>query len=232
MALKIRARMAKESEAKYVSHLDFQRALERALRRAELPIAFSQGFNPHPRFSFASAAAVGITSETEFVDFELSEPVDPVEFAARLNVGLPLGFRVLEARVAAPGGPGLMAELDSAEYCLGLEFPDAAPDLVSAITTFLNREEVVVEKQGKKGPRPVNIRPMAYRLAAVEPQGRQVWLSAILAAGSEGTLRPDDLVRGLESVDPVIAGGNLFHIHKAAVFKRAGDRMVSAWEID
>lgn len=229
--MKIRARMAKESEAKYVSHLDFQRALERALRRAELPIAFSQGFNPHPRFSFASAAAVGITSEAEFVDFELSEAVDPGEFTTRLNSGLPRGLRVLEARVTAPGGPSLMAELNAAEYRLGLEFLDSAPNLAPGVAAFMNREEVVVEKQGKKGPRRVNIRPMAFHLTASEPQGHLVWLSAILAAGSEGTLRPEDLVRGLELIDPDTGNGSLTYIHKVAVFKRVGDRMVSAWDI-
>jgi radical SAM-linked protein len=223
--------MAKRPEAKYVSHLDFQRALERALRRAELPIALSQGFNPHPRFSFASAAAVGITSDAEFVDFELSTAVDPDEFKARLNEGLPLGFRVLDAREAAPGGPGLMAELDTAEYRLGLEFPDVAPDLAPTVAAFLNRKDVVVEKQGKKGSRPVNIRPLTYHLAADEPQGCLVWLTAVLAAGSGGTLRPEDLIRGLELVDSMVAGGSLIHIHKATVFKRAGDRMVSAWDI-
>ena len=82
---KLRTRVIKGSEVRFISHLDFMNTLTRALRRANLPIAFSQGYNPRPQISFASALAVSLTSESEYIDFELTKDLDQAEFRLRLN---------------------------------------------------------------------------------------------------------------------------------------------------
>ena len=86
-------------KVKYISHLDFMRAVQRALRRAEIPVAYSKGFNPHPRLSFASALAVGTTSEGEYLDIVLEREMDPQILCYRMNEKLPEGIRFLKCVV-------------------------------------------------------------------------------------------------------------------------------------
>ena len=100
---KMRIAIAKKAATQYVGHLDFGRALERALRRAKLPVAFSEGFNPHMKISFGPALSVGVASYAEYVDVELQEHVDAADFGERLAQQL--------GRRHAPLGQGIGSEL-------------------------------------------------------------------------------------------------------------------------
>ena len=104
----------KVGPARFISHLDLLRTFGRAARRAGLPLAFTQGFNPHPKITFAAPLAVGISGEAEFADLELTEKI-PAPFVARaLSDALPEGLRVLEVRQLKGAGPALMAMVRSA----------------------------------------------------------------------------------------------------------------------
>lgn len=106
----------KVGPARFISHLDLLRTFGRAARRAGLPLAFTQGFNPHPKITFAAPLAVGISGEAEFADLELTEKI-PAPFVARaLSDALPEGLRVLEVRQLKGAGPALMAMVRSASY--------------------------------------------------------------------------------------------------------------------
>ena len=100
---KVRLRYAKRGRLRFSSTRDFQRALERALRRAEVPIAFSAGFHPHPRISYANAASTGTASEAEYVELALSRRVEPSVLAEALDAALPPGLDIVQASEAAPG---------------------------------------------------------------------------------------------------------------------------------
>ncbi|WP_374713022.1 TIGR03936 family radical SAM-associated protein, partial [Symbiobacterium terraclitae] len=202
--MQLRIRLAKVGLARFLSHLDLQRTVERGLRRAGLPLAFTQGFNPHPRISYASALATGTSSEGEFLDVDLTEPVDPAEFLARANQHLPQGVRVLEARPAPGEGDSLMAQINAAAYRLTVEGADQAA-LEAAVAAFLAAREVVVAREGRTGTRPVDIRPQVYELAVTGPGE----LRALVQTGSQGNLKPEEVLAGLAQLAPGLAGAEL-----------------------
>src|SRR5918997_5067410 len=118
---RIRIRYAKRGPLRFTSHRDFARAFERALRRAGVPIAFSQGFTPHPKISYASAAPTGVASEAEYLEIGLRERVDVDLLARALDAALSPGLDVLDA-VEAPlaGGGSLADRIDAGSWTIEL----------------------------------------------------------------------------------------------------------------
>lgn len=225
--MKLRVRFSKQGLARFFSHLDLQRTVERTLRRAGLPIAYSQGFNPHPRISYASALATGTSSEGEFMDVELTEEVAPAEFQARANACSPLGLRVEEVRRAPEQGDSLMALINAAAY--RLELAGTTEDaLREAAAALLERQEVVITKGGKKGPHPVNIRPLLYGLSVEGASS----LRAVVATGPQGNLKPEELVTALRAVK---AGAELelAQAHRLMLYQRdaATGELREPWDL-
>ena len=114
--MKLRFQITKEKEIRFISHLEYVRTIGRAIRRAKLPAAYSQGFNPHMKYSLASALGVGVVSYAEFVELELAEPVHPLEAAEALQKALPRGIRVLAVDAVENSAPALMSVAGGAEY--------------------------------------------------------------------------------------------------------------------
>lgn len=203
----MRLRLAKGEEVRFLSHLELSRAVERAVRRAGLPVALSEGFHPLPRISFASALAVGATSEGEYADLILREEMAAEEVQERLNRALPPGIRVLKAQKVPLRLPALTAVVRRAEYLVRLLPPPPVP-LEQAVRDLLalpEREKIIVERQGKKGPRLVDVRPFLQGLRVLSPmgggpkegpeEGLQVWMAIKL--GPEGAGRPEEVLSGL-----------------------------------
>jgi radical SAM-linked protein len=223
--MKLRVQLAKRHTARFLSHLDVTRTLERTLRRAALPIAYTQGFNPHPRMSFASALATGTSSEGEFVDIDLIEPMEPAAFVAQANRFFPPGLAMVEARQVADKVDSLFSLIDAADYRLTFSAPSAAV-LEEGVAAFLAREAVEVEKDAKRGKRLVNIREQVYELrvegALPEPDGARVVVNvrAILQSGSQGSLKPETLLEGMQSVASALAGVTLVGTHRLMISRR------------
>jgi len=159
----------KLSRLKFVSHLDLQRFMQMALRRTELPVAYSQGFNPHPVMAFASALAVGWTSECEIVDVKLSEKVSE-EFAfSQMAAALPPDMPLRRVRLVEDGHPAMMASLRTAEYriLLGGEGALAA---AAAIDGYLAESSVIALRKTKSGEKPADIRAMTIALATEQTE--------------------------------------------------------------
>ena len=110
---------------RFTSHRDFARAFERAVRRARVPVAYSQGFTPHPRISYASAAPTGVASEAEYLEIGLQAPMDPAELVKALDAALSPGLDVLDAVVATPG-TSLAERIEGSRW--RLELPEVDPD--------------------------------------------------------------------------------------------------------
>ena len=113
---RLRIRLSRGEEIKFISHLDIMRLWERALRRAQIPLAYSEGFNPHPRISLAAPLPVGVTSEAELMDVFTIKWVSPHWFAAMINEQLPPGMEILEVYSIAPIMPSLQSMVRYAEY--------------------------------------------------------------------------------------------------------------------
>ena len=189
----LRLRYARRGRARFTSHRDFGRAFERALRRAQVPMAYSSGFSPHPRISYAGAAPTGAASEAEFVEIGLAEARDPEQVRAALDEALPLGLDIVAAQVA-PGNT-LADQLTASRWRIDIVGVD--PEVAQrAVDTFLAREVVEVSRMTKSGLRTFDART-AVRELVVQP-GRLV--AGI--AHQVPLVRPDDLLTALAEVEP------------------------------
>ena len=187
-------RFGKQPRLRFISHLDLQRFFQRALNRTGLPIAWTQGFNPHPILSFGSALALGWTSEYEILDVKLSAPMGRKRTEDAMRAALPVDLPVLEVRLVDDRHPAPMAMVRASDYEIALSGETAAATL-DAAEEFLRRESVMAVRKTKSGEREVDIRPMALLL---EREGDV--LSARLMLTEKDTLKPDLLVRALAEI--------------------------------
>ena len=187
-------RFGKQPRLRFISHLDLQRFFQRALNRTGLPIAWTQGFNPHPILSFGSALALGWTSEYEILDVKLSAPMGRRRTEDAMRAALPVDLPVLEVRMVDDRHPAPMAMVRASDYEITLSGETAAATLAAA-EEFLRRESVMAVRKTKSGERKVDIRPMALLL---EREGDV--LSARLMLTEKDTLKPDLLVRALAEI--------------------------------
>lgn len=147
--MKLRIKITKDAGIRFISHLEYVRTIERAIRRAKLPVAYSEGFNPHMKFSLASALGVGVTSEAEFVEIELAEEIDLAATMKKLAVNLPTGIRILAADIADTKTDKLMAQAGGADYKVIVPFKDC--DWQAAIEHFNEAKSVLFQKPIPKG---------------------------------------------------------------------------------
>ena len=183
-------RFGKERRLRFVSHLDLQRFFQRALNRTELPIAFSQGFNPHAVMSFASALAMGWTSEYEVLDVKLAGEVSVDQVETAMRRALPEDLPVYAVRLVEDRFPACMALVQAAEYEI---LPGAHTEaLLAEIPGYLREKSVMGIRKTKSGERAIDIRPLTYRLERTDSG-----LLARLALTERDTLKPDVLVCSL-----------------------------------
>ncbi|MBA3488397.1 MAG: DUF2344 domain-containing protein [Longispora sp.] len=200
---KIRLRYAKRGPLRFISHRDFARAFERALRRAEVPMAYSQGFSPHPKISYASAAPTGVASEAEYLELGLQSEVDATEIAQRLDKVLSPGIDVLEGVTATPG-TSLADRIDTSLWRIELPGVDLEK-AESAVAAFMSAEVVEVERLMKQGIRKFDARQPVVSMA-VSQVSEINWPSCVIieivVRHVTPSVRPDDVLTGLR----VIAG--------------------------
>jgi radical SAM-linked protein len=201
---RLRIRYAKRGPMRFTSHRDFARAFERALRRAAVPIAFSQGFTPHPKISYASAAPTGVASEAEYLEIGVQRRVEPAVLRAALDAALSPGLDVLEAVEAGPGA--LADRLDASRW--RIELPGIAPEEAQrAVAAFRGETTVTVERLTKQGRRTFDARTPVISIDAAPgdgaPSGEFDVPCAILdlvVRQVTPSVRPDDVLSGLRVV--------------------------------
>jgi radical SAM-linked protein len=191
---RLRIRYAKRGRLRFTSHRDFSRAFERAVFRARIPMAYSSGFNPHPRISYAGAAPTGSASEAEYVEIALAEIVDPVAVLAQLDAVLPDGLDVLAAVESA--GASLTDRLEASRWLIDLAVGEE--EAARAAAAFVAAAEVPVERMTKKGLRTFDCRAAVVSLDVTSgPRGAR--LDVVLRHGVP-SVRPDDVLTGLAAV--------------------------------
>jgi radical SAM-linked protein len=193
---KYRIRYTKEISLKYLSHLDLIRAIERAARRAQLAVAYSEGFHPHPKFSFGPALAVGISSSDEYFDLELTRDWEPESMREALNRSLPEGLRILAVKQIAGNHPvkPLNAVINRASYAIGLRAaPEQLPMVREWLAELLNRTEIMAVKRSKENEKVVNIRPWLHNLSTETGDDNVIVVNVTGEIGSGGHLRPEDI---------------------------------------
>ena len=213
---RLRVHYAKRGRLRFSSHRDFQRAFERALRRADVPMAFSAGFSPHPKVSYANAAPTGAASEAEYVEISVTQPCDPERVRAALDEALPPGLDIVAVVDAGDEARGSLVErLEASEWRIELAGV-SAESAGDAVAAFLARDEVVVERLTKGGIRAFDARDAVVSLAveAARPavdEGAGSGAAKVVGGGGCAILRlvvhhrtpavrPDDVLSALRLV--------------------------------
>jgi len=189
---------------RFTSHRDFSRAFERAVLRARVPVAYSSGFNPHPRISYAGAAPTGAASEAEYLEIALAQVVDPVVVQAQLDEVMPTGLDIVDV-VTSPGG-ALADVLTASRWVIDIPVGQAVAE--SAVAEFLAAESVLVQRMTKRGLREFDCRAAVLgltvgALAAGSDTGESGQTGSRLALTLrhvEPAVRPDDVMTGLGAV--------------------------------
>ncbi len=191
---RLRIRYAKRGRLRFTSHRDVSRAVERAVVRAAVPMAYSSGFHPHPRISYAGASPTGAASESEYFELGLAERRDPEEVRRALDSALPDGLDVVTV-VESPGG-SLSDLLVASRWRVDL-VGVSADDLAGAVEAFLATDSVLVERMTKKGMRSFDCRAAVLRLGVVP--GEKPGLDLVLRH-TVPAVRPDDVLSGIREV--------------------------------
>ncbi|MGP3942410.1 TIGR03936 family radical SAM-associated protein [Streptomyces sp. 6N106] len=198
---RIRLRYTKRGRLRFTSHRDFQRAFERALRRAEVPMAYSAGFTPHPKVSYANAAPTGTGSEAEYLEIQLTEARDPEKLRALLNESLPAGLDVIESVEARTSG--LADRLQASVWEIRLD-QVARADAERAVAAFLEADTVEVERRTKNGLRTFDARAAVARLEVLPPRADRPGdagcaILRLVVRHLTPAVRPDDVLSGLRA---------------------------------
>ena len=202
----VRVKYCKDGPIKYISHLNLAQVFTRALRRANIPVVISSGFNPRFRISFGPPLPLGISSTSEYLDIRLKEEVKVEELTERLNLVLPQGLEILQAKTIPSPADSLVKVIDRASYVITLkikeklldsaaknqenELKELEQEVEKSNKRFLNLDEIIVEKQTKNGIKRVNIRPSILNITVKKFQGRILELSLGLKIGQQGNLNP------------------------------------------
>lgn len=194
---KLRLRLTKTGRAVYISHLDLMRTMQRAFLRGEIPLKYSEGFNPHAQIAFALPLSVGTSSICELMDFSLREYMAPETVLYRLNRSLPEGIEVTRVYES----PRKFRELKWLDIDGRFEYDGGnAADRLGALTDFFSRDEIIIEKKTKRGTGPADIAP-AIRSICFDAGEHGVDVKAILSA-QEPSLNPEHLVTALRQLAP------------------------------
>ena len=198
---RLRLRYAKRGRLRFSSHRDFQRALERAVRRAQIPIAFSQGFSPHPRISYANSAPTGTASEAEYVELAVTAPCDPELVRAALDEALPPGLDVVEVVVAGTGD--FPARLEASLWQVELPGVGQA-EAEAAVARFMAAETVEVQRLGKSGMRTFDARGPVLRLVASAGEAPDCAILTAVVRHATPSVRPDDVLAALRQAADLV----------------------------
>lgn len=214
-----RIKFSKTGAIRYIGHLDLMRCFQKALRRSAFPIAFTAGYSPHMVMSFAAPLGVGLISQGEYLDIELSEPITPIEAISRLNSALPDEIRILSFRVLDDKEKSGMAEVAAADYRVSF-YGTALPgiDIEKSFLAFLAQPSIVIEKETKRSSKVVDIKPMILEGKA---ESRDLFLKVL--QGSRQNLNPALVAKAFFEFLKAPYDRYSFLLERVELYKNEGD---------
>lgn len=187
--MKVRIKFSKQGPVKFIGHLDVMRYFQKAMRRAEVDIKYSEGFSPHQIMSFAAPLGLGLTSNGEYMDIELNSSVDLEDLKNRLNQVMVEGIQVLECKKLDDHAKNAMSMVAAADYTIkfreGRE-PEDLQEFFQGLLAFADREHIFFTKKTKKGEREVDLKPAIYELSV---KGDTIFMK--VSAGSSDNIKPE-----------------------------------------
>lgn len=189
---KYRVKYKKKEEARYISHLDFVRTITRTLKRAEIPIKYSQGFNPHIIMTVGLPLSVGVLSDAEYMDVELYEDMDENKLVCDINNSIPMGLEILSARKLEEGDIPL-SKISLAKYLVGVECTGECD-----LDLLMKNASLEVDKKTKKGITLTDIKPMIKNICYLYQKEGKNYYEMLLSAGNIQNLKPETVVLAME----------------------------------
>lgn len=212
---RLRIRFSRGEEVKFISHLDIMRLWQRALHRAQIPLAYTEGFNPHPRISLAAPLAVGVTSQGELMDIFCSKWVSPHFFTNAVSQQLPPGIEILQVYSVAPTLPSLQSQVGYAEYEVKLGMAKEKPEVEAALTSLLAVEELPWHHERDTGTRNYDLRALIDDLWLTSWCRDAGTIGMRLRCDSGGSGRP-------EQVTAALGFGHPISIHRTKLMLKTG----------
>jgi radical SAM-linked protein len=191
--MRARITFSKQGALRYTGHLDLHRLWERAMRRADLPLSYSQGFHPQPKISLAAALPLGFSSLGEVLDVRFNDEIPTEEIAARLRDSLPPDIQVTHVESVDEREPALQTQVLSAAYDVHLTEPVDGADLTRKVEELMMSESLPRERRGKF----YDLRPLVETLDVHTEAGGKVWMQMKLAARDGATGRPEEVLNAL-----------------------------------
>lgn len=225
--MKIRMKFSKEGRIKFVGHLDLLRLFQRAVKGAGIPIAYSQGFNPHSLLYFAQALSVGITSEGEYIDLHLAEAVDAQWVKDQMNNILPEGLKIQEVYILLEESKTCMALVDGSSYTITIPKNASNHDFIPLSQAYYQQDEIPVTRISKKKARTINIKEFIYAFDLEENQTDYL-VHVTLAAGSRKNLNAKLFIDAFIEHSKLETG---YQIHRNELFSLVDDQLVPLWKI-
>ena len=225
--MKVRIKFSKEGPVKFIGHLDTMRYFQKAIRRANLPVAFSGGYSPHMIMSFAQPLGVGITSDGEYLDIELKEPIDSKEAVRRMNQVMVEGIEIVSFRqIPDDKKYSGMTIVDAADYKVTLLESFKSSDVMlpvpqdwsEKVDSFMSQPQIVVWKKTKRSEKEVDIKPMIYKMQVSEDN-----IYLLLATGSEQNLKPNLVMEAFLSYIGENPEEVPLHFHRLEVYAENSD---------
>lgn len=189
-------KFTKNAQVRFISHRDILKVMIRAMRRVNLPLVYSQGFNPHPKVSFAAPLALGTTSEAEYMELELAEDMTLDEVKQRLCQTLPRGFDILAINEVLTKEPKLMAWIERSLYQMTLKplKPYTTMEIVHKLKVFMENDKVLLVKKTKKSEKTINVRPWIHTLDAIDV-GETIVINTCLQTGQKGNFKVEEFLQ-------------------------------------
>ena len=222
--MKIRIKFRKWSVMKFIGHLDMMRYFQKAMRRAEIDIKYSEGFSPHQIMSFAAPLGVGLTSDSEYFDIEVNSTMSSTEAIAALNAVMVDGVEVVSYVRLPDDAKTAMSLVAAADYALsykeGYESPYTATQWQEHLDReFLNQSAFTIVKKTKKSEREVDLKPLVYDLKVEEQEGKPVFFFKV-STGSTDNIKPELVLSSIYERLGLTYEENAIQIHRLEVYAR------------
>ncbi len=218
-ALKIRIKFRKNGVMKFVGHLDVMRYFQKAMRRADIDIAYSGGYSPHQVMSFAAPLGVGITSDAEYIDIEINTPITTKDALKQLNDTMVEGMEVVAFKQLPEESKIAMSIVDAADYevCFREGYAPSG-NWEEKISSFFAQEEIVVWKKTKKSEKEVDIKPLIHTISTKDGK-----ISMQIASGSANNLKPELVIEAFANYIGFDLKEFSLLIHRKELYANIGD---------
>ena len=221
----IRAKFARDYNLRYISHLEIMDTFRKGIRRAGLPGAYSQGFNPTLNLSLSQPLPVGMAGGGEYLDLEITKPINGESFKARLNSFLPEGLKILAARYIPDhsGLKSLQALLNRAEYHIRArgKLKQQKKELIEDL--MAKDKIIVIRKRRNKSDREYDIRPLIFDAKVLA----EYKISFLVSTGSSGNVRPEEIIKALQSLESDVPDHSVLDFYRSELFVDMGDKIIS-----